>query len=112
MGSHRRTLRCDRSPIKEYRETLCACRYGTGPHADEPSIWEASMTSTSLHQQLLELETQYWRAIKDKDVEAALQLTDDACTIVGASGAASIDARTFTQMLQGAQWELLDFTID
>ncbi len=70
------------------------------------------MTLTPLDKQLLELETRYWRAIKDKDVDAALQLTDDPCTIVGSSGAASIDARTFAQMMQGARWEILDFTID
>ncbi len=33
------------------------------------------MTTNDVEKKLIELEKQYWQAIKDKDVEAAMQLT-------------------------------------
>jgi hypothetical protein len=52
------------------------------------------MPSTTIEHELLELENQYWQAIKDKDVDAAIRLSDDPCIVTGAQGVARIDART------------------
>ena len=41
------------------------------------------MTTATVEHELLELEKDYWRAIKDKDVEAAMRLSDDPCIVVG-----------------------------
>jgi hypothetical protein len=37
------------------------------------------MASTIVEHELLELEKQYWQAIQDKNVDAALPLSDDRC---------------------------------
>ena len=39
------------------------------------------MASKTMHDTLLGLETKYWQALKDKDVDAALELTVDPCLI-------------------------------
>jgi hypothetical protein len=36
------------------------------------------------------MERQYWHAMKEKDANAAMELTDDQCVVAGASGVASI----------------------
>jgi uncharacterized protein (TIGR02246 family) len=67
------------------------------------------MTTTTIEKELVELETQYWQAIKDKDVDAAMQLTDETCVVTGAQGAASIDRQAFAGMLNSDGWTLDEF---
>ena len=67
------------------------------------------MTTTTIEKELVELETQYWQAIKDKDTDTAMQLTDDTCIVAGAQGAASIDRKAFAGMLNSPTWTLNDF---
>jgi uncharacterized protein DUF4440 len=67
------------------------------------------MTTTTIEKELVELETQYWQAIKDKDTDAAMQLTDDTCIVTGAQGAASIDRKSFAGMLNSPGWTLNEF---
>jgi hypothetical protein len=67
------------------------------------------MTTTSFEHELVDLERQYWQAIKDKDVDAAMQLTDDTCVVTGAQGAASIDRKAFAGMLNSPGWTLNEF---
>ena len=42
------------------------------------------MTTTTIEKELVELETQFWQAMKDQDVETATQLTDSTCIVAGA----------------------------
>ena len=67
---------------------------------------------TTVEQELLELEQRYWQAIQDRDVRGALAMTDDPCIIAGASGVASVDHKTFTQIMEGATYELHDFAVE
>ena len=67
------------------------------------------MTTTTIEKELVELETQYWQAIKDKDLDTAMQLTDDTCIVAGAQGAASIDRNAFAGMLNDPAWTLNEF---
>jgi hypothetical protein len=67
------------------------------------------MPTTTIEKELVALERQYWQAIKDKDVDAAMQLTDDTCVVTGASGAASIDRKAFAGMLNSPSWTLNEF---
>jgi ketosteroid isomerase-like protein len=60
---------------------------------------------------LLDLEKQYWRAIKNKDADAAMRLTDDPCIVVGAQGIMRIDKQALGQMMKAAPYTLNDFTI-
>jgi uncharacterized protein (TIGR02246 family) len=67
------------------------------------------MTTTTIERELVELENQYWQAIKDKDTEAAMQLTDSTCIVAGAQGAATIDRKAFAGMLNSPAWTLNEF---
>jgi ketosteroid isomerase-like protein len=67
------------------------------------------MTTATIEKELVELETQYWQAIKDKDLDTAMQLTDDTCVVAGAQGAASIDRKAFAGMLNDPSWTLNEF---
>ena len=69
------------------------------------------MTEGPIEKQLLDYEKQYWTAIKDKNVQAAMRLTDDPCIVVGASGVARISQETFGKMLQAGGWTLHEFTL-
>jgi hypothetical protein len=62
------------------------------------------MATGSAERELVQLEKQYWQALKEKNVEAALRLTDDPCIVTGAQGIASIDRNTFKKMMTGAPW--------
>jgi len=70
------------------------------------------MATTTIEQELLELERRYWRALKDGDVDTALALTDDPCIVVGAQGVGRVDHPTYRQMMtENSTWEILDFSI-
>jgi len=62
--------------------------------------------ATPTVEQIIELERQYWRAIRDRDVEAALHLTDEPCIIAGAQGVACIYHSEFANMLAAPKWTL------
>lgn len=70
------------------------------------------MSEKPIEAQLLDLEKQYWQAIKDRDVQAAMRLTDDPCIVTGAQGVARITQKAFVAMLQAGGWTLhqFDFT--
>jgi ketosteroid isomerase-like protein len=69
------------------------------------------MVQTSIERDILALERQYWQAIKERDVEGALALTDDPCLIAGASGVGKVDHQSFTKIMASAQYTLLGFEI-
>ena len=48
------------------------------------------MTGGPIEALLLDHEKQYWQAIKDRDVQAAMRLTDDPCIVTGAQGVAAL----------------------
>jgi hypothetical protein len=69
------------------------------------------MASSAVEQELLELEKKYWHAIKDKDADAAIHLSDDSCIVTGAQGVARINAEALARMMDAASYTLHDFTI-
>ncbi len=69
------------------------------------------MSTQTVEQELEQLEKQYWEALKNKDVDAAIRLTDDPCIVTGAQGVASIDRKAFTGMLTNAPWSLRDYEV-
>lgn len=69
------------------------------------------MKTQTVEQEIIELEKKYWQAMKDQDVDAALEMTDEPCIVTGAQGAATIDHKTFRGMMQGGGWILKDFEI-
>jgi ketosteroid isomerase-like protein len=69
------------------------------------------MTDGPIEAKLVDYEKQYWQAIKDRDVPAAMRLTDDPCIITGAQGVARITRTAFAGMLQAGGWTLHEFTL-
>jgi len=67
------------------------------------------VTTTTIENELADVERQYWQAIKDKDVNAAMELTDEQCVVAGASGVASINREAFAGMLNSSAWTLNEF---
>src|SRR6185295_19611488 len=66
---------------------------------------------TSPETELLDLERQYWQAIKDRDVDQALSLTDNCCIVTGAQGVGRIDRKKFEEMMKAAPYRLLTFEV-
>lgn len=69
------------------------------------------MPLTAVEQELLTLEKKYWQALKDRDLEAALRMTDDPCLLTGAQGVGSINRHAFESMMESASYTLDDFRI-
>jgi ketosteroid isomerase-like protein len=69
------------------------------------------MIDGPIEAKLVDFEKQYWQAIKDRDVPAAMRLTDDPCIITGAQGVARITRTAFAGMLQAGGWTLHEFTL-
>ena len=70
------------------------------------------MATKAIEKELLTLEKKYWQAIKDKDFEAAMSLTDDPCIVSGAQGIGSIPRSAFEKMMKNATYELEEFKVD
>lgn len=62
--------------------------------------------------ELLELERQFWDAIKVKDGQRTARLIEDECIIVGAQGVAAIDRSTMEKMTVEGGWELNRYSLD
>src|SRR5882672_12955456 len=70
------------------------------------------MATKTIEKELLALEKQYWQAIKDKDVDVAMSLTDDPCIVSGAQGVGSIPRGAFEKMMKNATYNLEEFKLD
>jgi len=57
------------------------------------------MHRTEQENELLSLEKRYWQAMKDRDVEAALQLTDFPCIVAGPEGFMKVEEPAFREMM-------------
>ena len=69
------------------------------------------MTKAAIEQELLTLEKAYWQAIKEKDAETAMRLSDDSCIVTGAQGVGRLDKSTLAEMMKAASYTLDDFAI-
>ena len=69
------------------------------------------MATQTAEQELVQLEKEYWQALKDQDVDAALRLTDDQCIVTGAQGVASISRDAFREMMTNPSWSIEDYDI-
>ena len=70
------------------------------------------MTTTTKTQELLEHESRFWNAMRDKDGEAASEMTHDNCIIVGAQGVSAVDPTTMARLTREGDWDLERFTFD
>jgi ketosteroid isomerase-like protein len=67
--------------------------------------------TTTVEQELVELEKGYWQAIKDRNADAAMALSDDPCIVTDAQGIARIDRQTRANMMKAASYTLHDFEL-
>jgi hypothetical protein len=70
------------------------------------------MANGKVENQLVELERQYWQALKDNDVSVVARLTDDPCIVTGAQGVGKLDQRSLAQMMEKATYTLDAFELD
>jgi uncharacterized protein (TIGR02246 family) len=66
----------------------------------------------NIDQELRTVEQRYWDAVQRKDADEAIELSDDACIVVGAQGVGSIDREQLGKMLQQASYELTHYSFD
>jgi uncharacterized protein (TIGR02246 family) len=69
------------------------------------------MENQNLEKEIFGLETKYWQAMKDNDVQTMLDLSDDPCLVAGASGVSSFDKKSFSEMMKSATYQLKDFKL-
>jgi ketosteroid isomerase-like protein len=69
------------------------------------------MATKTSERELIDLERQYWNALKEKDIDTAIRLTDDPCIVTGAHGVMRIDRKTFERMMRDASWTINEFEI-
>ena len=62
--------------------------------------------------ELLALEQRYWQAIKDKNGDAAVRLSDDPCFITGAEGVRRVTRQALKVLMTATPYTLHDFAID
>jgi hypothetical protein len=60
----------------------------------------------AVQQEILELEKGYWQAMKDKDVDAAMRMTDFPCVIAGATGVRSVSAADYRKIMSAAKYTI------
>lgn len=61
---------------------------------------------------MLSLEKQYWQAMKNRDVAAALQLTDFPCIIAGPHGVRRVDRASFEKIMNAAPYTIDSVSVD
>ena len=69
------------------------------------------MAIQPMERELIRLEKKYWQAIKDRNVDAAMNLTDEPCIVTGSRGAMSVDKHTLKAMMKDAPYTLHDFQL-
>lgn len=70
------------------------------------------MADRTVEHRIIDLEKQFWTAIRDGDTKTAKRLTDDPCIVTGPQGAAAIDRDQFVDMLEAPEWTLHEFELD
>ena len=61
------------------------------------------------NQQIIDLETRFWRSMKEKDVETARSLIAREGLVTGPMGTMTINPEKYAQMTRDGQWTLDDF---
>lgn len=62
--------------------------------------------------EVMEVEQQFWNAMKEKDADSAGQMTDDRCIVVGAQGVSAITPDVMSKLTSEGKWELQQYSFD
>jgi uncharacterized protein (TIGR02246 family) len=73
--------------------------------------WRTTMSNTSLGKELLDLERDYWQAVKEKDGDAVMRLTDDECILTGAQGVRRLNKEALPELMQSTPYTLHSFEL-
>lgn len=65
-----------------------------------------------LKQELLDLETRYWTAIKEQDAETVMALSADTCIVTGAQGVGQLEKQRLAGMMDQPTYQLREFRFD
>src|SRR5690606_10979737 len=66
----------------------------------------------NIEQELVELEKQYWQALKDKDGATAAKLSDDPCVVAGADGVREMRRDEIQTMAESSAYSLNNYELD
>ena len=66
----------------------------------------------AIHQELIDLEKQYWEAIQNRDGATATRLSDARCLVVGPQGIGKLDRQALAGMVENAPYELKRWRMD
>ena len=69
-------------------------------------------TATTHEQEIIDVETQFWNAIRDGDADAASKLVNETCLITGAQGNSAIDPKMFAKLMEDPKWTLHEFSFE
>lgn len=61
---------------------------------------------------ILDLERQYWDAMKTRDGKAAARLTADECIVAGPHGVSEVANQEIVGMVEHGSFELKDYSLD
>lgn len=61
---------------------------------------------------IIDLETKFWNAIRDRDPETATALMADPCLLSGAQGVMALTRSDYQRMSGDTSWKLHDFRMD
>ena len=68
--------------------------------------------ATKSKKTILNLEKQYWEAMKRRDGDAAARLTSDPCVVVGPQGIMEVDQKSIAGMVKDSSFELQEYELD
>ena len=62
--------------------------------------------------ELIALENEYWRALKERDVDTALSLTGFPCVVTGPQGVRAVDRQTYQTMMEQDPYSIESFDLE
>lgn len=69
------------------------------------------MTTTTIENEVLDLERRFWQALQDRDFDTVASLTDETCLLTGPQGASAIDRNAIVEMMRSAEYTLDSFEL-
>src|SRR2546421_11180254 len=82
------------------------------PYRSQTTKNGSTMPTITREQEIIDLETQFWNAIRDGDAASASSVVSEPCLVTGAQGHAAIDRKTFAKMMEAPAWTLHEVTFD
>src|SRR5262245_41429352 len=67
---------------------------------------------TTIDKELVDLEKQYWEAIRNRDGATATRLSDARCLVIGPRGIGKLDRQALAGLVENAPYELKRWRID